>query len=140
MIIENKTNLTNELVHQILEKQLPEYKYELINEIVVATLEDELKDDLQLNIITHNDEIELIEAIPFRIKLTIAICLLVIAYVLLSLTDWFVGFKILLYIFAFLLGGSLSDVFHGYRFKATYKPMKDQIRKTIKSSMKPKKR
>ena len=33
MIIENKTNLTNELVHQLLEKKLPHYKYESINDI-----------------------------------------------------------------------------------------------------------
>ena len=127
MVLKNTMNLSIETLKKALERHLKDYQYEMMNGAIVVTD----KSEQQLNVLVDDEEIELIEAVPFKFKLIFALVITLLTFIGLEFTTLHWGFRIPIFLFAFLTGGAIADAFHKYRFQAIYVPMKEQIQKVV---------
>lgn len=127
MVLKNSMDLSLETLQKALEKHLKQYKYESMNGAIIVTSED----TQQLNILVDKEEIELIEAVPFKFKLVFALIFTILVFIGLEFTTLHWGFRIPIFLLAFLTGGAIADMIHKYRFQAIYVSMKSEIQKVI---------
>ena len=123
MIIENKKNLTLEEVEKILKNKMPDYNYEIINNVVLVSKNE----NIQLNVIVEEETIQTIEAVGFITKIAVALGMVALAFYILQMFELANWVKWIIYVLSFLIGGVLSDVLHKSRHRKAYAEFKPKM-------------
>lgn len=123
MTLENNKKLTLAQVEKVLKKKLPDYQYEIVNNVVLVSKTE----SVQLNVIVEEDTVQVVEAVGFIHKLAVALGTVGIVFYLtqeMGLPTWA---KALVYLVAFLVGGVLGDLLHKGRYTKDYRDFKPKV-------------
>ena len=123
MEIENTKNWSLDSIKRRLEIKCPDYKYQKINDTILVTKEG----DIKLNVFLDEEVIKVVEAVPFVTKMAVALGFMGLIFYILSTTELSTWVKVVGYVFSFLIGGILGDLFHKYRFQKQYSDFKPVV-------------
>lgn len=123
MTIENNKGLDLKQIEKALKKKLPDYKYEVINNVVLVSKTEAVK----INVVVEEKEIQVVEAVGFVGKLAVAIGTIGIAFYFMQTMELAVWIRVVVYLLAFLVGGLLGDILHKARYRKEYKDFKPKV-------------
>jgi hypothetical protein len=132
MKIKNNQHIGLKELMQLLEKQLPSYKYE-INGNAITVIQDE---ETKINIVQVGEEYWVVEAVPFFFKLIVVVVLITIFAYWVQLQGWHWGINVGLYVGAFILLGYVSNWLFGWIYAKNFKDFKPLLLLELKNALK----
>ena len=129
MKIKNNQNIDLEGLKQILEKQLPDFKYEINGNAVTAIKNKETK----INIVQVGEEYWAVEAVPFQFKLIVVLVLITMFAYWVQLQGWHWAINVGLYLAAFIVLGYISNWLFGLIYSKKFKDFKSKLFNTLKN-------
>lgn len=129
MKIKNNQNIDLEGLKKILEKQLPDFKYEINGNAVTAIKNKETK----INIVQVGEEYWAVEAVPFQFKLIVVLVLITMFAYWVQLQGWHWAINVGLYLAAFIVLGYISNWLFGLIYSKKFKNFKSKLFNTLKT-------
>ncbi len=129
MKIKNNQNIDLEGLKKILEKQLPDFKYEINGNAVTAIKNKETK----INIVQVGEEYWAVEAVPFQFKLIVVLVLITMFAYWVQLQGWHWAINVGLYLAAFIVLGYISNWLFGLIYSKKFKDFKSKLFNTLKT-------
>lgn len=129
MKIKNNQNIDLEGLKKILEKQLPDFKYEINGNAVTAIKNKETK----INIVQVGEEYWAVEAVPFQFKLIVVLVLITMFAYWVQLQGWHWAINVGLYLAAFIVLGYISNWLFGLIYSKKFKDFKSKLFNTLKN-------
>lgn len=129
MKIKNNQNIDLEGLKKILEKQLPDFKYEINGNAVTAIKNKETK----INIVQVGEEYWAVEAVPFQFKLIVVLVLITMFAYWVQLQGWHWAINVGLYLAAFIVLGYISNWLFGLIYSKKFKNFKSKLFNTLKN-------
>lgn len=131
MRIKNTQNIHLENLKQILEKQLPNYKYEINGNAITVIKNEKTK----INIVQVGEEYWAVEAVPFMFKLIVVLVLITIFAYWVQLQGWHWSINVSLYLGAFILLGYVSNWLFRVIYANSFKHFKPKLFDTLKNAL-----
>ena len=132
MRIKNTKNIDLNFLKNQLEKQLPDYKFE-INENAVTAIKNE---DTKINIVQVGEEYWAVEAVPFQFKLVVVLVLITMFAYWVQMQGWHWAINVGLYVFAFIVLGYVSNWLFGVIYFKKFKDFKSKLFDTLQNTLK----
>ena len=129
MKFKNKQNIDLKNLKQALEKQLPDFQYEINGNAVTAIKDDETK----INIVQVGEEYWAVEAVPFQFKLVVVLVLITMFAYWVQQQGWHWAINIGLYFGAFIVLGYISNWLFGVMYSKKFKGFKPEVFNTLKT-------
>ena len=131
MRIKNNRNIDLENLKQILEKQLPDFKYEINGNAVTAIKNDKTK----INIVQVDEEYWAVEAVPFQFKLVVVLVVITTFAYWVQLQGWHWAVNVGLYLAAFIILGYIANWLFGLIYSKKFKDFKSKLFDTLKNTL-----
>ena len=132
MRIKNTKNIDLNFLKNQLEKQLPDYKFE-INENAVTAIKNE---DTKINIVQVGEEYWAVEAVPFQFKLVVVLVLITMFAYWVQMQGWHWAINVGLYVLAFVVLGYVSNWLFGVIYFKKFKAFKSKLFDTLQNTLK----
>ena len=132
MKIKNNQNINLEKLKEILENELPDFKYKINNNAVTVIKND----DTKINIVQVGKEYWAVEAVPFQFKLIIVLVLITMFAYWVQLQGWYWAVNVGLYVAAFIVLGYVSNWLFAMIYFKKFKNFKFKLLKTLKNALK----
>ena len=132
MKIKNSKNIDLENLKILLEKQLPDCKYE-INGNAITVIKNE---NTKMNIVQVGEEYWVVEAVPFQFKLVVVLVLITMFAYWVQLQGWHWTTNVGLYVLAFIVLGYISNWLFGIIYFKNFKDFKPNLFDTLKTLLK----
>ena len=132
MKIKNNQNINLEKLKEILENELPDFKYKINNNAVTVIKND----DTKINIVQVGKEYWAVEAVPFQFKLIIVLVLITMFAYWVQLQGWYWAVNVGLYVAAFIVLGYVSNWLFAMIYFKKFKDFKFKLLKTIENALK----
>ena len=132
MKIKNNQNIDLEDLKKTLEKQLPDFRYEINGNALTAIKNEATK----INIVQVGEEYWAVEAVPFQFKLVVVLVFITIFAYWVQLQGWHWAINVGLYLAAFILLGYISNWLFGIIYSKKFKDFKPNLFNTLKKALK----
>ena len=132
MKIKNNQNINLEKLKEILENELPDFKYKINNNAVTVIKND----DTKINIVQVGKEYWAVEAVPFQFKLIIVLVLITMFAYWVQLQGWYWAVNVGLYVAAFIVLGYVSNWLFAMIYFKKFKDFKFKLLKTLENILK----
>ena len=132
MKIKNNQNINLEKLKEILENELPDFKYKINNNAVTLIKND----DTKINIVQVGKEYWAVEAVPFQFKLIIVLVLITMFAYWVQLQGWYWAVNVGLYVAAFIVLGYVSNWLFAMIYFKKFKDFKFKLLKTLENALK----
>ena len=132
MKIKNNQNINLEKLKEILENELPDFKYKINNNAVTVIKSD----DRKINIVQVGKEYWAVEAVPFQFKLIIVLVLITMFAYWVQLQGWYWAVNVGLYVAAFIVLGYVSNWLFAMIYFKKFKDFKFKLLKTLENALK----
>jgi len=132
MKFKNSQKIDLENLKQILEKQLPDFEYEINGNAVTAIKNEETK----INIVQVGEEYWAVEAVPFQFKLVVVLVLITMFAYWVQMQGWHWTVNVGLYVGAFIVLGYISNWLFGVIYFKKFKEFKPKVFETLKNTLK----
>jgi hypothetical protein len=132
MKIKNNQNINLEKLKEILENELPDFKYKINNNAVTVIKND----DTKINIVQVGKEYWAVEAVPFQFKLIIVLVLITMFAYWVQLQGWYWAVNVGLYVAAFIVLGYVSNWLFAMIYFKKFKDFKFKLLKTLENALK----
>ena len=132
MKIKNNQNINLEKLKEILENELPDFKYKINNDAVTVIKND----DTKINIVQVGKEYWAVEAVPFQFKLIIVLVLITMFAYWVQLQGWYWAVNVGLYVAAFIVLGYVSNWLFAMIYFKKFKDFKFKLLKTLENALK----
>ena len=132
MKIKNNQNINLEKLKEILENELPDFKYKINNNAVTVIKND----DTKINIVQVGKEYWAVEAVPFQFKLIIVLVLITMFAYWVQLQGWYWVVNVGLYVAAFIVLGYVSNWLFAMIYFKKFKDFKFKLLKTLENALK----
>ena len=132
MKIKNNQNINLEKLKEILENELPDFKYKINNNAVTVIKND----DTKINIVQVGKEYWAVEAVPFQFKLIIVLVLITMFAYWVQLQGWYWAVNVGLYVAAFIVLGYVSNWLFAMIYFKKLKNFKFKLLKTLENALK----
>ncbi len=129
MTIENNQKQTLIQIEAALKEQLPDYTYQIINNVVLVSKTE----SVQINVVVEDETVQVVEAVGFIPKLATALGVVGVAFYVLQTMELPQWIEFATYFVAFLLGGALGDILHKARYRKEYADFKPNVERVLKT-------
>lgn len=132
MRVKNNQNIDLENLRKVLEKQLPDFKYEINGNALTVIKNDQTK----INIVQMGEEYWAVEAVPFQFKLVVVLVLIAMFAYWVQLQGWHWLVNVGLYLAAFIVLGYISNWLFSLIYKKNFKIFKPKLLNALKNALK----
>ena len=132
MRIKNTENVNLEILKTRLEKELPDYKYEINGNAVTVSKNE----DTKINIVQVGEEYWAVEAVPFQFKLVVVLVLITMFAYWVQMQGWHWSTNVGLYVGAFIVLGYISNWLFGLIYFKKFKNFKEILFNALKNLIK----